>query len=344
MNVQLTVGLVLKVKQWVRSNGLRAGFFGATLGLGITGHAFAASPDLAATQTALTISTDNSGPRTKATLTAQVSMLSGLGVPGGVVNFRSGNTDLGSAIVDSAGKATLTTDNLPAGNQTVVAVYQGDAAHSASISPSSQLASSAATVAEFTITAAPTTLNVTAGAFATTVVTITPANGFNAYVSLSCSELPINTTCNFSPTNVLASCTTGTGGQQTCTPGISTLQIQTLGSSGTQTPTARIKHPGGELRAYAFALPLLFGLAGGLAGLGKDKYKRFSRVAVVLLLFGGIMGMTACKERYNYLNHGPTPNPGTPPGTYTLTINSVSTTGSLITTPPTSPQLTLTVK
>jgi hypothetical protein len=341
MNVQLTVGLVLMLKQWVRSNGLRAGFFGAALGLGITGQAFAANPDVAATQTALTISTNNSGPRTKATLTAQVSTLSGPDVTGGIVNFQSGNTDLGSAIVDSTGKATLITDNLAAGNHTVVAVYQGDSAHSASISPSSQLASSAATVAGFTIAATPTTLNVTAGAFASTVVTITPANGFNAYVNLSCSELPINTTCNFSPTNVLASCTAGTAG---CTPAISTLQIQTLGPSGTQTPTARIKHSGGELRAYAFALPLLFGLSGGLAGLRRDKYKRFSRAAVVLLLFTGIMGITACKEQYNYFNHGPTPNPGTPPGTYSITINSVSTTGSLITTPPTSPQLTLTVK
>lgn len=337
--MQSTVGYVLKVLQWVRSNGLRVGVLGAALGLSFTGHAAAVN---AATQTALTVSTDNSGPRTKATLTAQVSSISGLDLPGGVVTFRSGNTDLGSAVIDSQGKATLTTGNVPAGNQTVVAVYEGDPAHSASISPSSQLASSAATVAGFTITATPTSLKIAAGTFASTVVTITPVNGFNAYVSLSCSELPINTTCNFSPTNVLASCVTGAGGQQTCTPGVSTLQIQTLGPSGTQTPTARL-HSGGGLRAYAFALPLVFGLAGGLAGLGKDKYKRFSKTAVVLFLFAGMMAMTACKERYNYLNHGPLPNPGTPLGTYTLTINSISTTGSLITTPPTSPQLTLTV-
>lgn len=341
MNVQLTVGYVLKVKQWVRSNGLRVGVLGAALGLSLTGHAAAMS---AATQTALTVSTDNSGPRTKATLTAQVSSISGLDIPGGVVTFRSGNTDLGSAVIDSQGKATLTTGNLPAGNQTVVAVYEGDPANSASISPSSQLASSAATVAGFTITATPTSLQVVAGTFASTVVTITPVNGFNAYVSLSCSLLPINTTCNFSPTNVLASCVAGAGGQQTCTPGVSTLQIQTLGPSGTQTPTARMKHTGGDLRAYAFALPLVFGLAGGLVGLGKDKHRRFSKAAVVLFLFAGMMAMTACKERYNYLNHGPTPNPGTPLGTYPITVNSISTTGSLITTPPTSPQLTLTVK
>ena len=53
--------------------------------------------------------------------------------------------------------------------------------------------------------------------------------------------------------------------------------------------------------------------------------------------------MTACNPRYHYLNHGPIPNTGTPTGSYTITVNSVATSGSEIVTPPTSPQLALTV-
>jgi Bacterial Ig-like domain (group 3) len=344
MNVQLTVGDVLRVKQWMRINGLRIGFLAAALGLGFTGYAVAASGEVTATQTALTVSTDNAGSRTKATLTAQVSSVNGSDVPAGVVNFRSGNSDLGSVVVNGEGKAALTTNNLTAGSHTVVALYEGDSSHSTSISPSSQVDAAAATVATFTIAAAPTSLNIAAGAFATSVVTITPVNGFDAYVSLSCGELPINTTCVFSPTNVPAACTTGAGGQTTCTPVVSTLQIQTLAPSGTQTPTtSAVRNPHGELRAYAFGLPVLFGLAGGLAGLGTKRRRGVSKVVLVVFLFAGMMAMTACREQYNYFNHGPTANAGTPAGTYAITINSVSTTGSLITTPATSPQLTLTV-
>ena len=57
-----------------------------------------------------------------------------------------------------------------------------------SISSSTQVDAQAANIAGFTIAATPTTLSVPAGAFATSVITVTPVNGFNAYVSLSCSE------------------------------------------------------------------------------------------------------------------------------------------------------------
>lgn len=339
--MQLTVGEVLRVKEWMREKRLRVAVLGAVLLLVFTGYAKASDGDVSATQTALTVSTNNDGPRTKASLTAKVSAISGFSAPTGVVTFLSGNTDLGSAVVDSEGKATVTTDNLTAGSHTIVAAYRGDTAHASSLSASSLVDSATSTVAGYTITAAPTSLNIAAGAFATTVVTITPVNGFNAYVSLSCSELPINTTCSFAPTNVLASCTATSAG---CVPANSTLQIQTLTSSGTRTPTStsRNRTTGNHLQAYAFALPAIFGLA-GLSGLGRGRCRNVLKVLLVVFLFGGMLTLSACKEQYNYLNHGPTPNLGTPTGTYSITVNSVSVTGSLITTPPTSPQLTLTV-
>ena len=58
------------------------------------------------------------------TLTAHVTA-DVAGAPSGVVNFRSGEIDLGSAFLNSEGDAALETDNVPAGNHQVVAIYQG---------------------------------------------------------------------------------------------------------------------------------------------------------------------------------------------------------------------------
>jgi hypothetical protein len=93
------------------------------------------------------------------------------------------------------------------------------------------------------------------------------------------------------------------------------------------------------MQRYAFVLPVLF----GLASLGAGKRRAWRNLALGMLLFAGVMGMTACSQRYRYLNHGPPDNPGTPIGSYTVTIQASSSTGSQTTTPPTQPQITLVV-
>jgi hypothetical protein len=113
------------------------------------------------------------------------------------------------------------------------------------------------------------------------------------------------------------------------------MQIQT------QTPSPQNTARNGDagMRRYAFVLPLLF----GLAGLGSRKRSAWRNLALGIVAFAGLMGMTACNARYNYLNHGPPPNQGTPIGSYTVTVQSSSSTGSETTTPPTQPQITLVV-
>lgn len=289
-----------------------------------------AAENAAATQTTLTVAADNAGPRTRATLTAHVS-----GAPSGVVNFRSGQIDLGSAFVDGEGKASLQTDLLPAGSHPVVAIYQGESAYLTSISNPELVQANVSTAAGFTVAATPTSLSTAVGGFVSSIVTVTPVNGFNAYVSLSCTGLPINTTCTFSPVSVPAACTTGATGAQTCTPGTSVLEIQTQTPS--PNPTASNSDTG--MQRYAIVLPVLF----GLVGLGTRKRGTWRNLALAMLLFAGVMGMTACSQRYRYLNHGPPNNPGTPIGSYTVTIQSSSSTGSETTTPPAQPQITLVV-
>lgn len=297
--------------------------------LGMVAGASAAENE-AATQTTLTVATDNAGPRTRATLTAHVS-----GAPSGVVNFRSGQIDLGSALVDREGKASLQTELLPAGSQPVVAIYQGQSGYLHSISNPELVQAHVSTAAGFTVAVTPTSLSTAIGGFVSSNVTVTPVNGFNAYVTLSCSGLPINTTCTFTPLSVLAACTPGASGAETCTPGSSVMQIQTQ----TPSPNNNARNRDAGMQRYAFVLPLLF----GLAGLGARKQKTWRNLALGMLVFAGAMGMTSCAQRYKYLNHGPPPNQGTPVGSYTVTVQASSSTGAQTTTPPTLPQITLVV-
>ena len=295
----------------------------------------AAAENTVATRTTLTVTTDNAGPRTRTTLTAHVRA-DLAGSPSGVVNFRSGETDLGSALVDGDGNASLQTDILSAGSHEVVAIYQGQASYLTSTSNLEHVQANVSTVAGFTVAASPTSLSTAVGGFVSSVVTVTPVNGFSAYVSLSCTGLPINTTCNFTPVNVPANCSTSASGAETCTPGTSVMQIQT------QTPSPLIAAHNSDdtrMRRYVFVFPALF----GLAGLGACKRRAWRNLLLGILAFAGALGLTACSQRYNYLNHGPPGNPGTPAGTYTITVQASSSTGAFTTTPPTQPQITLTI-
>jgi hypothetical protein len=298
----------------------------------------AAAENTATTRTTLTVATNNEGPRNRATLTAHVNADPG-GSPSGVVNFRSADDpslDLGSALLDGEGNASVQTDLLPPGPHQVVAIYKGHASYLTSTSNAEPVHANATTVAGFTVAAAPTSLSTAVGGFVNVAVTVTPVNGFNAYVSLSCAGLPVNTTCTFTPVSVAAICTTAVSGAETCTPGSSVMQIQTQAPS--PNVAARSSQDAGMPR-YAFVFPALF----GLAGLGVSKRRAWRHLALALLTFAGAVGMTSCAQRYYYLNHGPPGNPGTPVGTYSVIVEAQSSTGSLTTTPPAYPQLTLTI-
>jgi len=58
---------------------------------------------------------------------------------------------------------------------------------------------------DFALAANPTTLTASGSASTTTTISVTPANGFTGTVSFSCSGLPANTTCGFSPATVTPS-------------------------------------------------------------------------------------------------------------------------------------------
>jgi len=90
------------------------------------------------TATTLTASSASSSYGQPLTLTATVLARRGLPPavpdPGGSVEFLDGGASLGSASIGAGGLVTLTTPALPAGEQSVTAVYRGDPVHAGSSS------------------------------------------------------------------------------------------------------------------------------------------------------------------------------------------------------------------
>ena len=125
----------------------------------------------------------------------------------GVVTFYNNGVSLGQETVTN-GVATLTTI-LPLGSDSITASYPGDINFTPSTSTAVPLN------LDFSISASTNSPTVYTGQSATYTVTVMPNVDFNLPVALSCTLLPANTTCSFSPASV-------TGGS-----GSSTLVVQT---------------------------------------------------------------------------------------------------------------------
>jgi hypothetical protein len=275
----------------------------------------------ATTRTQVSAVRETEGNTTQTAFTAKVADVSANPVDSGTVSFETAKGSIGSAVVEN-GMATLLVNNLPPATTSVTAVYHGNASYSSSSAAVTAQADSSS-LPDFSVTATPTSLTLSPGAFGTVVVSITPLNGFSETVTLSCSGLPAASTCVFSPATLIP-----TNGAVA----ISTLQIQTQGPSGTN---GAIHAPDAFSRsgriAYAVVLPGMLALAGlgalrrrsGLAGL--------RALGIVILLAASSLGLSSCAARYKYLHKPPAANPGIYPGTYTITLAAYATNGSSVT-------------
>ncbi len=161
-----------------------------------------------ATHIALSTSGAQGEARNSATFTVQVNVAGQKGseavsAPTGSVSFMNGEHSIGSAFLDDQGRATLSVDALPAGEQKITAVYQGDDNFEAASSEPAAVTAAATGVPGFTLSASNSSLSVVAGNTVSTVITATPQNGFHQAVSLSCSGVQYaTTTCVFAPAQV----------------------------------------------------------------------------------------------------------------------------------------------
>jgi subtilase family serine protease len=178
------------------------------------------------------------------------------------------------------------------------------------------LADAWSTTPSFTLTPSAQVLTVVAGQPATVNISVSLMNGFSSPLTFSCSGLPSESSCTFSP------------------PGATTQTMVTL-NIATMAPTAQLRPPFGRSSGLFYAA-LLPGLLGIVAIRGrKGGGVRMLSPLIVLLGFSAL-GMSACGNSSSSSNK----NPGTPKGSYTVKI-SAATSGS--TPVGNSTQVTLTV-
>jgi hypothetical protein len=165
------------------------------------------------------------------------------------------------------------------------------------------------TVSDFTITTAPPSANVQPGQSPTYTISVGSQFGvFTNPVSLACSGLPALTSCSFTPANV-------TPGSGTTT---ATLTITTTAASGVP---ANLRRP--EINVFSLWAGLFLMLL-TMAILAKKSGRKLAAAlafaALVLCLGSALM---ACSSGSS-ANHTVPSSPGTPAGSYAITLTGSS--------------------
>jgi hypothetical protein len=232
------------------------------------------------------------------TLTATVSPAP-TGSSLGTVSFYNGTTLLGSSTLNSSGVATFSTTSLPAGSDTLTAVYSGNLLFAASTS---------ATLSEtvnttYTVTAPPAPLLVMQGGSVQVNVTVPPVGGaFNNPVTMSATGLPPGATARFNPLTV----TPGTAGA----PTVMTIQLAPLAAA--VLPEAYPPHRPWPLPSLALAL--------ALCGLGLRRKRlpiTLRRTLLLAPLALSLLALFGCGGGWL----GPST---TPPGSFVVIITGTS--------------------
>ncbi len=154
----------------------------------------------AASSVTLATSAASTNTAVPVTFTATVASATS-GTPTGTIQFLlNGTSPLGTASLAN-GTATLSSA-LPAGNQSITALYSGDPDFKGS---ASSAVAETVLVPDFAVTATPASLSIKQGQTGTATFTVTPLNGFNQAVSFSCGQLPSSVFCSFSPATITPS-------------------------------------------------------------------------------------------------------------------------------------------
>ncbi len=282
-------------------------------------------PTPAVTTTTLVSSASSVVYGQSVTLTATVTDPNGP-VVSGTVTFASGTTSIGAAQLGAGGTAALTTTLLPVGTDNITATFVATANDATSTStPAVPVTVTAATTPptpSITITASSTTLSVAPGATITDTLTITPVGGYTGALQFACTGLPINTTCNFSPTTLTL---TATSTAQTVTL---TVQTNVVAQNFWQplAPGQMPNSPSGSLPMLATVFWMPGWLLASVPGLRKKTTSansaRARHLLVLLILLAGVGMMTACGGSSAPVGTGTStpPGPVTPAGPATVQV------------------------
>jgi hypothetical protein len=233
------------------------------------------------------------------TLTATVSSpATSTVVSSGTVTFYDGRTSLGTAQLTATGTASITPRFTTAGDHPIQAIYNGTVDFSASTSATLD---EKINVGDFSIGVMPGAVNMYTGQAGTVQISIASLQGFNQPLTLSCSDLPANATCTFTPATLPQ-------GQ-----GSTNLLIQTSA-------------PHEASAGYATGPAALLGAVALLLLPGKKRRRGILRGLTLMLLVVAIgTGITGCGALHSITS-------GTPPGTYQVTVTATTTgSGTVIT-------------
>src|SRR5712671_5399153 len=176
-----------------------------------------------------------------------------------------------------------------------------------------------ATLSDFAISAAPSTVSITAGQSASYSASVTPVGGFKGTVALSCSGAPALTTCSISPTQVTL---------DGINPAIASVTLTTTAHSSFP-PVAPKRFvpppPTAKLLAKLFAYLLVCVILWRLARIPR---KRVLLIAAVVLPLGLLCtscgGSTSSTSSSGGSNPPPPTQQGTPQGAFTITVTGTS--------------------
>jgi hypothetical protein len=247
-------------------------------------------------------------------LTANVVSLTS-GTPTGTVTFLAGQTTLGKAAI-SNGTATLSGVNIFSADAVISAQYSGDANFTQSSAPP---------IFPIVVTPANGALTTSTSGTVTDMLTLGTIPGYSGTVQLSCTGLPANATCTFSPPSVTFGSTART--QSTVT--IKTGSNASASFAGNHAP---------QLAAVVGA-PVLF----SFLCLRRRTTPLRNLILPVLLLLASVTMVSACGGSSSTTSPSsptsptsPTPpsSPATtPPGTYTINVVATGAGGLVLTTP-----------
>lgn len=228
----------------------------------------------------------------------------------GTVNFYNigSTTSLGSGTV-SSGTATFTTTALPAGTDSVTAVYSGDTADRLSTSTTPAVV----TVQPPSFTLNPAsgfTLQVAQGSMGSATFTLSSTNGFlTGTAPNQTTILPVSYTC------------TDPAPESTCTgPTSATTATSVSFTIQTAAASARLQQPFGRASRifYAALLPGLLGIM-FTVGSRRRSLSGMRVVGLIVVLGFSTLWLGSCSG-----SNGGSGSQGTPPNNYTITINATT--------------------
>ncbi len=212
----------------------------------------------------------------------------------GSVTFNNGSTALGTVAL-SSGTAALTTTTLPVGANSITATYNGDG----TLATSSSTAATVTVSPAFTLTPTAATFPVAQGSPVDATVNVALASGSTATITFTCNDPAPLSTCTVPP--------------QTNKSGPVSFHITTT------PPTIGMLQPAnhGMRIFYAALLP---GLLGIVFTAGSRRSLRGLRFLGLIVVLGfSTLWLASCGG-----SSGSTSNPGTPKGSYTITVTGTS--------------------